>query len=125
MKNEGFTFRKRLASFSYAFQGIWLLFRNEHNAWLHALIGTGAVFAGFLFNISAMEWVAVVIVCGSVLAAEAINTAIERLADVVSPEYNDAIKCVKDLAAGAVLLTAVAAAVTGGIIFFPKLAALF
>lgn len=81
--------------------------------------------AGFLLDISQMEWIAVVIVIGAVLAAEAVNSALEALADFVSPEYSEAIKRTKDLAAGAVLLMAIAAAIVGGIIFFPKLAALF
>lgn len=125
MDNKGFTFHKRLASFKYAFQGIWLLLRYEHNAWLHCFIAVCVVVAGFLLDISAMEWSTIVIVCGCVLTAEALNTAIERLADVVSSEYNEAIKKVKDLSAGGVLFMALAAAVTGVIIFLPKLMLLF
>lgn len=125
MDNKGFTFRKRLASFKYAFHGIGWLLRNEHNAWLHCCIGISVIIAGFLLKISAIEWVAVVIVCGCVLTAEALNTAIERLADVVSPEYNELIKRVKNLSAGGVLLMALAAAVVGLIIFLPKLFALW
>ncbi len=125
MDNKGFTFRRRFASFKYAFNGIWLLLRNEHSAWLHSLIGICTIVAGFLLKISATEWVAVVIVCGCVLAAEALNTAIERLADVVSPGYSEAIKRIKDLSAGGVLLMAFAAAIIGIIIFVPKLIALF
>lgn len=125
MKNEGFTFRKRFASFKYAFRGIWLLLRYEHSAWLHSLIGICTIIAGILLDISAVEWMAVAIVCGCVLAAEALNTAIERLSDVVSPEYSEAIRRIKDLAAGGVLLMAFGAAVVGLIIFLPKLIALF
>lgn len=68
-----------------------------------------------------MEWAAVVIVIGAVLSAEAVNSAIESLADLVSPEYNETIKKTKDLAAGAVLIMAIAAAIVGIIIFLPKL----
>lgn len=68
-----------------------------------------------------MEWATVVIVIGAVLSAEAVNSAIESLADLVSPEYNEAIKKTKDLAAGAVLIMAIAAAIVGFIIFIPKL----
>ena len=125
MNNKGFTFRKRTPGFKYAFRGFRLLLRYEHNAWLHCIIGACAIVAGLLLNISTMEWIAVVIVSGCVFAAEAINTAIERLSDVVSPEYNDAIKDVKDLSAGAVLFMAIAAAVTGFIIFLPKIIDLF
>jgi diacylglycerol kinase (ATP) len=121
MDKKEFTHRKRLAGFKYAFHGVRLLLRNERNARLHCLAGICVVVAGFLLDISAMEWVAVVIVCGCVLAAEALNTAVERLADVVSPEYNEAVKKVKDLSAAAVLLVALAAAIVGFIIFLPKL----
>lgn len=121
MKNDGFTLRKRLRSFRYAFNGIRLLVRHEHNAWIHCFAAVCAVTAGWLTGLSAAEWIAVTFAIGLVLAAEAVNSAIEALADVVSPEYNEGIKRAKDLAAGAVLLLAVAAAVTGLIIFIPKL----
>ena len=68
-----------------------------------------------------MEWVAIVFAIGSVFAAEAVNSSIEALADLVSPGYNEAIKRTKDLAAGAVLILAIAAAVVGCLIFIPKL----
>ncbi|MCD8268190.1 MAG: diacylglycerol kinase family protein [Parabacteroides sp.] len=126
MKNDGFTFRKRLRSFRYAFNGIRLLVTKEHNAWIHCFAAVCVVAAGFLLDISQTEWIAVVVVIGAVLALEAVNSALEAIANFVSPEYSEAIKRTKDLAAGAILLMAIAAAVVGGgIIFFPKLAALF
>lgn len=121
MKNEGFTLRKRLASFRYAFNGIRLLIGKEHNAWIHCFVAICVVIAGFFFGLSQMEWIAITIVIGAVLAAEAVNSAIEMLADLVSPDYNEAIKRTKDLAAGAVLIMAIAAAIVGLIIFIPKL----
>ena len=123
MKNDGFTFRKRLRSFGYAFNGIRLLITREHNAWIHCFVAVCVVVAGILLGLSEMEWIAVVIVIGAVLAAEAVNSALEAIADFVSPEYSEAIKRTKDLAAGAVLIIAIAAAIVGGIIFFPKLIA--
>jgi diacylglycerol kinase (ATP) len=125
MNNKGFTFKKRLAGFKYAFHGIRLLFKQESNAQLQVIIGICAIIAGFLLKISVMEWIVVVAVCGCVLAAEALNTAIEKLSDVISPEYSEAIKKIKDVSAGGVLLIALAALIIGGIIFIPKLAALF
>lgn len=122
MKNSGFTLRKRLRSFRYAFNGVWLLITKEHNAWIHCFAAVCVVVAGVLLGLSRMEWVAVVLTIGAVLAAEAVNSAIEALADLVSPEYNAAIKRTKDLAAGAVLLMAIAAAIVGAILFIPKLA---
>ena len=121
MKNNGFTLRKRLRSFAYAFNGIRLLIQNEPNAWIHCAAAISAVALGFVLQISHLEWIAIVVVIGMVLAAEAVNSSIEALADLVSPEYNEAIKRTKDLAAGAVLLVAIAAAVVGCIIFIPKL----
>lgn len=121
MKNSGFTFRKRLQSFRYAFNGIKLLVTGEPNAWIHCLAAICVVIAGAVLGLTSMEWIVVVIAIGSVLAAEAVNSSIEALADLVSPEYNEAIKRTKDLAAGAVLLTAIAAAIVGLILFVPKL----
>ncbi|MDR0537060.1 MAG: diacylglycerol kinase family protein [Tannerellaceae bacterium] len=116
--------KKRLAGFKYAFRGVKLL-KHEHNARLHGIIGACVIVAGFLLNISRSEWIAVVIACGCVPAAEALNTAIERLADIVEPEYSEAVRNIKDIAAGGVLLMALAAAVVGLIVFVPRLAELF
>ena len=121
MNNKGFSFRKRILGFKCAFRGIRLLLRYEHNAWLHCIIGVCVIVAGFLLDISSTEWIAITIVCGGVFAAEAFNTAVERLADVVCPEYNNAIKDIKDISAGGVLFMAIAAAITGLIIFLPKM----
>lgn len=125
MKNDGFTFGKRMNSFRYAFNGIKLLVRYEHNAWIHCFAAVAVVAAGLFFGLSRMEWVVVTLAIGAVLAAEAVNSSIEALADFVSPAYQEAIKRTKDLAAGAVLLMAMAAAIVGLLIFLPKILALF
>ena len=75
--------------------------------------------AGIWFNISINEWIAIALTCGIVLAAESFNSAIEALCDLVSPQQNPIIKKVKDLAAAAVLFTAIAALIVGCIIFIP------
>lgn len=121
MKNSGFTWRNRMRSFKYAFRGIWLLVSKEHNAWIHCFIAICVIAAGFLFGLDRLEWIAIVFAIGMVLAAEAVNTAIEYLCDFVSPEYREAIKHTKDLAAGAVLILAMASMVIGALIFFPKI----
>lgn len=121
MKNNGFTLRKRLRSFGYAFHGIFLLVSQEANAWIHCFAAVCVVAAGFFFGISTMGWVAVVFAIGMVLAAEAVNSAVEALADRVTKDYDEAIKRTKDLASGAVLILAIAAAVIGCIIFIPKI----
>lgn len=121
MKNNGFTLRKRLRSFRFAFNGIRLLVTCEHNAWIHCFIAACVIITGCIVKLSATEWIAIAMAIGMVLAAEAFNSAIEALADAVSPDYNETIKHTKDLAAGAVLLLAIASAVIGLIIFIPKL----
>lgn len=121
MKNSGFTLKKRLKSFRYAFNGVFLLLRYEHNAWIHTSVAVCVIVAGNFIGLSSTEWLFIVVAIGTVLAAEAINSSIEALSDLVSPEYNEAIKRTKDLAAGAVLILSIAAAITGLIIFLPKL----
>ncbi|MFI3239096.1 MAG: diacylglycerol kinase family protein [Bacteroidales bacterium] len=125
MKNSGFTLRKRLKSFRYAFSGIYQLVRYEHNAWIHLLCMVAVIIAGVLLDISTMEWIVVTFAIGGVIATEAFNSALEQLADVVSPEYNQGIKRTKDLAAAAVLIVAITAAIVGLIIFLPKIINLF
>lgn len=124
MKNEKFSMKKRIKSFSYAFAGLKVLFREEHNSWIHAVAAVLAVAMGFLFRISPIEWIAVVIVIGMVFAAEIINSSIERTADFVKAERDDRKRDIKDLGAAAVLVCAIAAAVVGIIIFIPKIIAL-
>jgi diacylglycerol kinase (ATP) len=122
MEEDRFSFRRRLACFRYAFRGVALL-RYERNARVHAVIGVCTLIAGFLLNISPLEWIVIILVIGTVLAAETFNTSIEKLSDVVSPEYSESIRHIKDLSAGAVLLTAISAAIIGLIIFLPKIIA--
>ena len=112
-------FRARLRSFRYAFAGIVLLFREEHNAQIHATITVLVVVAGVVLRVSPVEWAVLVICIGVVLAAEAFNSAIERIADYLTLERDDRIRDIKDLAAGAVLLCAIAAVAVGCVIFLP------
>ena len=121
MKQEKFSWKNRLKSFKYAFNGLKILIREEHNARIHVFIAVCVLLAGLVFEISAGEWIAVTLCIGLVIALEMINSAIENLADFVSPEKHDKIKKVKDLAAGAVLLGAVVAVVVGLVVFLPKI----
>lgn len=125
MDNKGFTLRKRLKSFTYAFNGIKLLIRYEQNAWIHCCIAIITILAGIIFGLSPTEWIAIIFAIGMVLAAEAINSSIETICDLISPEYNLAIKKAKDLAAGAVLILAIAAAIIGLVIFLPRFMAMW
>ena len=113
--------KKRIKSFGYAFKGIASLIKKEHNAWIHCTAIVLVTVCGFYFGITPTEWCIVVICFGVVLAAEGFNTAIERLVDLVSPGFHPIAGDVKDVAAGAVLICARAAAIVGGIIFLPYL----
>lgn len=117
--------KARLASFKNAGRGLTLFVRQEPNAWIHCGITVLVIIAGWFFHISTAEWLAVFFAIGLVFAAEAINTAVERLSDVVQPEKDERIRDVKDISAGAVLICAIAAALIGIIIFLPKLLMFF
>jgi len=117
--------RKLLNSFRYAFAGIVELVRTQRNATVHLIAATVAIAAGFFFGLSKMEWCAVVFAITIVIAAESVNTAIEYLTDLASPDYNPLAGKAKDLAAGAVLISSMGAIVVGIIIFLPKVIALF
>lgn len=121
MKKEPFSLRARMASFRNAWKGLSVFVRQEHNAWIHLSMTVLVILAGFLFRISTYEWIAVVFAIGLVISAEAINSAIERLADVVQPNRDERIRDVKDICAGAVLVCAMTAFVIGLIVFLPKL----
>lgn len=121
MKEKRFSLKKRILSFRYAFNGLRILFRDEHNARIHLIVLAFVVVAGFCFNISHAEWISIAIVSGFVLSMEAMNTAIETLANYVMPEQHRLIKASKDLSAAAVLIAAIAAATVGVIIFLPKI----
>lgn len=111
--------KKRLMSFVYAFKGIGSLLKKEHNAWIHCTAIGVVTIAGIYFDITSTEWCIVLLCFGMVLAAEGFNTAIERLVNLVSPNFHPVAGDVKDVAAGAVLICAIAAAIIGIIIFFP------
>lgn len=121
MKQQKFSLRKRLESFKHAFNGLGILWREEHNSRIHFIATVGVLIAGFVFKISAFEWIAIIFVIGLVFALELINSSIEKLADFVSPDRHDTIKQVKDLSAAAVLIGAFAALIIGLIIFVPKI----
>lgn len=120
-----FSIKARLASFKNAWRGVTVFIRQEHNAWIHCIMTVLVIIAGLLFYISTTEWIAVFFAIGLVLASEAINSAIERLSDVVQPEKDERIRDIKDISAGAVFICAITAAIIGSIIFLPKLLMLF
>ncbi|WP_439880828.1 diacylglycerol kinase family protein [Pontibacter sp. MBLB2868] len=116
-------FKKRYNSFRFAFKGINSAIRSEPHMRIHILSAVAVVIAGFAFNITRMEWCLLVGSMGLVITAEIINTAIETLTNLVSPEINPLAGKAKDLAAGAVLIAALTAAVVGAVVFLPYLLA--
>lgn len=118
---EPFKLRDRLKSFTYAFKGIKFVFLSQHNMWIHIALAFIAVTMGFVLEINALEWVVVIFSIGLVLAAEIFNSAIETLVDLVSPNYNEKAGKIKDMAAGAVLISAITTVIIGAIIFIPKI----
>jgi len=117
--NRPFSFTGRIRSFKYAIAGIWTMLKSQHNAWIHACATIAVVTAGFVFGISTAEWCWLVLAIIAVWMAEALNTAIEFLADVASPEFHPLVKKAKDVAAGAVLISAIGAIIIGIIIIGP------
>ena len=112
--------KERLESFKYAFKGIAALFDSEPNAKIHLFFAIAAIAAGWFFQISLVEWCLVVLCIALVLSAEAFNTAIEALTDLVSHDYHPLAGKAKDVAAAGVLLLAMGAAIVGMLIFLPK-----
>lgn len=116
--------RKLFQSFRHAFRGIGEMLRTETNARIHALASILAVSAGFALSIDRIEWLALTLTLAAVWSLEAVNTAFEALCDVASPDHHPQVERAKDVAAGAVLIAAIAALVVAGLIFGRKILAL-
>lgn len=112
---------KYIRSFKYAFSGIAKVFMSERNFRFHSMAAVLVVSLGFIFNITLVEWLFIVTAIGMVIVAEAFNSAIEKLVDLVSPEKNPKAGWVKDVAAGATLLATIIAIAIGLLIFAPYL----
>jgi len=121
MKPKKFSITDRLKSFTYAFKGIVKFFKEEHNARIHLFMICIVVPLGFYFNLNAGDWSLIIIAITLVVVTELINTSIETLCDFVEPNFNKAIGDIKDYAAGATLIAAIAATILGCIVFLPKI----
>lgn len=117
------TWRARYRAFIYAGRGIVVLLATQWNARIHAVVAAGVIAAGFWFSLSPIEWCLVIAAIAMVWVTEALNTALEFLVDLVSPQRNPLAGKAKDVAAGAVLSASLAAVAIGLIIFLPKIAA--
>jgi len=118
------TLSGRVQSFRYAARGIRLMLKSQHNAWLHAVASCCVLIVGGLSLLSTPEWCWIILAIMAVWTAEALNTALEFLADVASPEFHPLVGQAKDVAAGGVLLSASGAAIIGLLILGPHLAGL-
>ena len=112
--------KRLIKSFGFAIKGIRLVFASEANIQIHLVISALVIICGFIFSISITEWLLCMLCMGVVIGLEMMNTAIEQLVDLVSPEKNPLAGKVKDIAAGAVLITVFFSVLIGLIIFIPK-----
>jgi diacylglycerol kinase len=113
--------KKHLTSYRYALRGIWLAFRYESNMVFHLAAALAVLLTNYLLGVSRTEWLITLMLIGVVWMAEIFNTAVEKLADRVTQDHDPLIGQAKDLAAGAVLISALIAAVCALIIYYPYL----
>ncbi len=116
-----FSIKERIKSFGYAFQGLFYAIRTQHNLWIQVFASIVVIALGLIYNISLAEWLFIIFAIGFVIVAELFNTAIETLADIVSPEINKKAKITKDVAAAAVLISSITALLIGLLIFIPRI----
>lgn len=112
---------KLIRSIAFACNGLKICFTSEANFQIHSLLAITATVLGIGFNISAEEWLTILFCIVLVMAMEMMNTAVEKLCDVAHQEFHPGIKHVKDIAAGAVFISAVFSLVTGLVVFVPKI----
>lgn len=110
----------RLKSVGYAFKGAMKLITTEHSVMVQVSIGIMMIAAGIYFEISATEWMFQTLAIGLVLCIEGLNTAVEKVADFIHPEFHEKIGFIKDIAAGAVFFAAMTAIAIGAFIYIPK-----
>lgn len=114
-------FTGRLKSVGYAFKGAIKLITSEHSVMIQFSLAVALLFAGFFFDISMTEWMFQTLAIGLVLGVESLNTAVEKIADFIHPDYHEKIGFIKDIAAGAVFFAAMTAIAIGCMIYIPKI----
>lgn len=119
--NERFSLNARLASFRHAFRGLGSLLRDEHNARIHLAATLAVLVLGLVAGVSRLEWALLLLAIALVWVAEALNSAVEHIADAVHPERHPLIGRAKDVAAAGVLVAAALAAAIGLLVFLPYL----
>lgn len=111
--------------FKYAFDGLTILLKKDHKFALHLFAMIVAIVFGFIFNITKVEWLFIILAISLVLTVEALNTAIEYVVDLVTQEYHDFAKYAKDIAAFSVLIVSIFALIVALIVFIPYIIKLF
>jgi diacylglycerol kinase len=111
----------RIVSFGHAFRGWGYVLRTQHNAWIHSVVATAVFAVGLWLRLSARDWAIIILTVAMVFTAEFINTAIEAVVDLASPVHHPLAKVGKDVGAGAVLISALAAIIVGLLILGPPL----
>lgn len=113
-------FSGRLKSVGFAVKGALKLITTEHSVMVQSSLAVLMIIAGFYFKIDRYEWMMQILAFGLVLGVESLNTAVEKIADFIHPEYHERIGFIKDIAAGAVMFAALAAIAVGLLIYVPK-----
>lgn len=116
---------KFITGFRYAFSGLWYALRTQRNVRVHICIAILAILMGIVLHISAVEFAMIFVAITGVFIAEMFNTVFELCIDLASPDYHPLAKIAKDVAAGAVLLSAILSVVIGLFVFVPHLWKLF
>ena len=124
MKTDHSFFTGRLKSFKFAISGAYKLITTEHSIMAQTFLGSMMTVAGFYFEISKTDWMFQIFAIGLVLSIEGLNTAVEKVADFIHPEFHERIGFIKDIAAGAVFFAASTAIVIGILIYYPIISAL-
>ncbi len=114
-------FKTRAQSFQYAFGGWWYVIRTQRNAWIHAIISISVIAVSLWLGLNRYDWIVIIIAIAMVWTAEFINTALEAIVDLASPEQHELAKISKDVGASAVLIAAGSAAIIGIIILGPPI----
>lgn len=125
MKRESRPSLSWAKKFGVAFRGIYLAVQHERSCWVHLFVTICIVVAGVTFRISLSEWSLLALCTALVWTAELLNTAIERLCEIVEPREDARVAALLDISAGGVLISAIGAAVAGAIVFLPRIFAIF
>src|SRR5690554_5348853 len=113
--------KKVIRSFQFAIEGIGYAIKTQKNLKIHGFIAIVAILLSLYFQIERWEWIVLLLVFAMVLTSELLNTAIERTIDLITQDYHEYAKCAKDVAAGAVLISAIIAVIIGFLLFFERI----